>query len=150
MTKQIRTMNKKGAQIGSMFIAAVLVSFMITATLLIVNEYSLFYNGSNSGINIPGSENFNKLNDTSNQFRSITSTNNPDQGSNFESNLFRLSYGVITNIFLPLDIAYDMLLGISQTFKLPHYISYTIILLLVFAIVFSLIALIMRLFRTKA
>lgn len=75
-----------------------------------------------------------------------------DEGvsGDFETNTFRGVYSIITNIFAPFNIAINMLTSVGERFKIPSYVTTGIITMIIFAVVFSIIAIIFRLSRRSA
>ena len=143
-------MNKKGLQIGNAFAAVVVVSFIIIAMGVIIGEWNTFYG---SGLPVSSLDKYNKLTEMegiSASYKGNLTTNSPDLGSNFDSNTLKLAYGIITNIFVPFDVTFALFSSVANEFNIPDYIVITMFTLMIFAFIFSLIALIFRLFRTSA
>lgn len=137
---------KKGLQLKKAFFAVIVLSMVIIAVGVIIGEWNTEYD---AGLEYDlGS--YNKLtsmtNEASNQQGSLSSEN-PGSGSDFESETFRASYGIITKIFTPFEVVFGkegLLAAVTNRFGLPDYVRQGIVALCVFAFIFAIVAIIFR------
>lgn len=139
-------------QLKSAFFAIIALSVIMIASGIIINDWSIAYN---SGIT-SDLDNFNKLNEISKTAGVQQGNINPQSGeasSDFETETFRGAYGIITNIFAPLRIIFGnngMIDSITERFGLPDYIRQAIVTMIIFSLIFTIIAIVFRLGRTEA
>lgn len=139
-------------ELKSALFAIVITSMMIVAIGVIVNGWNTRYS-SGLTYDLGG---YNELDAISGTAQSQQGSINPQSGeasSDFETGMFRGGYGIITNIFAPFRIVFGnngMIDSLTERFGLPDYIRQGIVTLMIFALIFSIIAIIFRLARTSA
>jgi hypothetical protein len=138
--------DKRGAELRYIFYAIVVVSMAVIAIGINMTEWSNKYD---SGVD-PDLSGFDKLEEISGvatgQQRSI-SPDDPDPGIDAEATTFRSVFGILTNIFSPLRtvIGTDGMIEEARVrMGLPDYIIRGSITLMIFAVIFTLIAIIFR------
>ena len=148
----VERMNKKGVEIGNAIYAIVGFSMFIVAIGIIISEYEDQYN---TGITNDLGE-YNKLDELSslaeNQRNSI-SPNTPDPSENAEANTFRGGYGIITGTLSSLNLIFGstgMVQSITTRFGIPAYVTQGFIIFMIIGLVFSVIAIVFRLSRSRA
>ncbi len=145
----VQMMNKKGLEFKATFFAIVAVGIIITAVGIIVSGWNSYYQ---SGLTYDLGE-YNQMSSLQSYTANYTSTitpNTPDQGSDFEATTYRGVYGIIVNIFQPFRIVFGeggMLDSITTRFGIPDFVKQGIIIMMLAAIVFTLVAIIFRQLR---
>jgi len=131
----------------SAFFAILIVGMIITASGIIISEWAGEYN---SGISSDLEASLNKLAETSEEAEEQKGRINPQSGeasSDFEQETFRGGYGILTNIYAPLRVAYGrggMIDSIMERFGIPTYIWQVITAMIIFSITAAIIAIIFR------
>ena len=139
-------------QIKLAFYAIIVFSMVMVATGVIIGEWNDAYD---SGLDNDLGE-FNKLSDVSADAESQKGKINPQSGeasSDFETGMFRGGYGIITNIFEPLRVIFGdggMLDSITERFGIPDYVRQGLTAIMIFGLIFAIIAIIFRLGRSSA
>jgi hypothetical protein len=134
------------------FFAIIVFSMIIIASGVVVNQWSDDYDsGLTSDL-----EGFDKLSDVSEDAKSQQGKINPQSGeasSDFETGMFRGGYGIITSIFEPLRAVFGdkgMVDAVTERFGLPDYVRQGLVAMMIFALIFAIIAIIFRLGRSAA
>ncbi len=132
--------------------AIIAVSMMVIAVGVIVDSWGDYYgSGVTSDL-----EELNVLDEISSTAESQKGTISPQSGeasSDFETGMFRGGYGIITSIFSPLRVVFGedgMIDQVVERFGLPDYVYNGWVAFFIFAIIFTIIAIIFRLGRTAA
>ena len=146
-------MNKKGLQLKNAFFAVIAVSMFIIAVGVVVGEWGK-QDIYNSEITYDLSEDYNKLDtmaDEANVQKGKVTPQDPDPGTgDFEGKMFSGGYGILGRMFTPFNAVRNMFNSVEQKFDLPDYVGEGVMALMVFALIFSIIAIIFRLGRTSA
>ncbi len=138
-------------EISKAFYSIIVFSMIMAAAGLIITEWSIDYN---SGVTSDLGE-LNKISLASTEAKSIQGKISPQTGeasSDFETDTFRAGYGILTSIFSPFRIVFGedgMIDSVVERFGLPDYLWNGIIAMILFAIIFTIIAIIFRLGRTN-
>ena len=141
--------DKKGMQFKSILFAIVAMSMVIFAVGTWVDEWNRDYD-SNITWNLGD---YNKLDDMSDYASSskgtmaVKSSFDSGAGADFEGTSLRGAFGVINNIFTPFNIVLGeggLIDSIEDQFGIPNYITIGVVTLILFAIIFSIIALFFR------
>jgi len=149
----IHLLGKEGRiELKSAFFAIIAVSMIIIAVGVIIESWNTDYgSGLTSDL---GS--FNTLTNVSDTASSQQGNINPQSGeasSDFETETFRGAYGIITNIFAPFRIVFGdggMIDSVTERLGLPDYVRQGIVTMMVFALVFTIVAIVFRLGRSSA
>ena len=134
------------------FFAMIIVSMMVVALGVIINDWGIEY-GSGITSETLGLSSYDKIGEISSytsKYQYQNGSINPQSGeasSTAEDITYRGAYGIITGIFKPLRIAYAMLDSIFELFSLPDYIKYAIITMMISAAIFTIVAIIFRQLR---
>ena len=142
--------NKKGLQFKSGLFALVVMSMSIIAIGIWVNDWNTAYD---SGLTYDLGD-YNRLDDIS-QYASSSKGNLSAKSSfdttanigDFEGTSLRGAFGIINNIFSAFNVVLGeggMIDSIEERWGIPNYITLAIVTLLVFEILFSIIALFFR------
>lgn len=147
----VQKLNSKGVVIGDAVISVVIVSIIIIAVGVMLTDYEDAYNVG--VVNDLGE--YDQLDNASSMAQSqktSISPNDPDPSEDSEANTFRGGYGIITGVLTSLSLVFGsqgMLQSISDRFNLPDYIVQGLITIMIISLVFSIIAVIFRLSRSK-
>lgn len=145
-------MNKKGMQLQSAMFAVIAMSALIIAMGVIITSWSDAYQ---SGTTYDLNE-YDNLDDVQVIIKGQQGALEPQDSSfssEFENNIFKAGYGIITNIFEPFELVfgkYGMINSIANRYGLPPYIGQTLLGFMVVAVVMSIIAIVFRLPRRSA
>ena len=150
---KIKKMNKRGVELKSAFFAMVAISMFIIASSVIIQEWDendagvIYDSGLGSQIDLQ--EDYDSLEEFSNEAegqRTAVSPQDPDPTTaDIEGRLLRSVFGIITNIFKPLNIAFSMITSISQRFGVPNYVIIGITSIMFFGLIWTIVAIIFRL-----
>ena len=148
--KTIKLWNKKGLQFRNAFFAVLILGIVVTAVGIIISNWNSHYN---SGItyNLGQFDQSDSVSSTVEGYESTISPKTPDVGNDYQSNTLQATYGVITNLISPFAIVFGqngMLDSAAQIVGIPDYIIKPIITMMILAIVFAIIAIVFRTFRT--
>jgi len=130
----------------SALFAILIVGLIITASGIILTSWAVEYE---SGIE-SDLQDLVRTSEVSGEAESQKGRINPQSGeasSDFETETFRGGYGILTNIYASLRLVYGedgMIDSVVERFGLPNYIRQTIIIMILTAITFTLIAIIFR------
>ena len=139
--------NKRGLNFKDSFFAIIVVGMVIAAMGVIIGEWDTQYN---SGVVYDLGDDFNKLTEVSGTAQieqGRLSPNDADPGSDFESNTFRSAYGIISNIFAPFRVVFGeggMIDAVTDRLGLPDYIRVGLVTLMVFGMIWAIVAIIFR------
>ena len=150
---KIKKMNKKGVELKSAFFAMVAISMFIIASSVIIQEWDendagvIYDSGLGSQIDLQ--EDYDSLEEFSNEAegqRTAVSPQDPDPTTaDIEGRLLRSVFGIITNIFKPLNIAFSMISSISERFGIPNYVIIGLTSIMFFGLIWTIVAIIFRL-----
>lgn len=128
------------------FYAIVIVSLIVTGSGYLISEWADAYNsGLSSDLGY-----LNKLYSASEEAEEQKGSINPQSGeasSDFEQETFRGGYGILTSMYAPLRMVYGdggMIDSIAERFGVPTFIWQTVVIMIVFAITATIIAVIFR------
>jgi len=136
----------------SAFFAIIITSMIVIAVGVIIGGWAIEYD---SGLSSDLGD-YNKLTNASNDAQSQQGRISPQSGeasSDFETETFRGGYGIITNIFQPFRVVFGdngMIDSVTERLGLPDYVRQGIVAMMVFAITFSIVAIVFRLSRSSA
>jgi len=134
-------------------IFAIIITGLIIATAtIILGGWASQYN---SGITSDLDEynQIGELSDTATEHQGKINPQSGEASSDFETDTFRGVYGIITNIFAPFRIVFGsggMIDSLAERFGIPEIYIQVIITMMVFAIIFGIVAIIFRLSRSSA
>jgi len=137
----------------SMFFMIIVFGMIIVAVGVIINERGLEYG---STVTSDLGEDFYKLSEVSTTAEEQSGNINPTSGeasSDYEAETFRGGYGIITSIFSPLRVVFGeggMIDAITDRYGIPDYIRQGLVAMVIFAIIFAIVAIIFRLGRDSA
>lgn len=133
-----------------MFFAIVVASAVIIATGVIIGGWDSVYQ---SGINYD-LEQYEQLDEFKTeagiQEDKVTPKDDDTGTGDFEGKVVGGGFGIIGRIFAPYNTIRNMLVNVGNDLGLPYYVTDTIFTLMVFAIIFSVVAIIFRLSRSSA
>ena len=138
--------DRRGLQFKSSFFALIVVSMVIISTGVIISSWNIIYN---SGLTYDLGE-YDKLNSVTSQVSDQESRLNPESpetGTDFESSTFRAAFGIVKNILTPFRVVFGdggMLDSVTSRFGLPDYIRQGIVLMIIVAFIFAIVAIIFR------
>ncbi len=143
-------MNKKGLVFKNAFFAIIIVSASIIATGVWIGDWNTNYN---SGLTYD-LQDYNKLDSMSQTAQaqkgnmSVKSSFDAGQGAtNFEGTSLRGVFGILNNIFNPFRVVFGdggMIDSVTERWGLPDYIGEIILTLMIFSIIYALIAIFFR------
>lgn len=142
--------NKKGLQFRNAFFAILVLGMVVTAIGIVIANWNTYY-GSGITYNLGQFDQSASVSSTVEGYQEVLSPKTPDIGNNFESNTAQAVYGVISNLMSPFTIVFGqngMIDSASQIIGIPDYITRTIITMMILAIVFAIVAIVFRTFRT--
>lgn len=144
--------NKKAMEFKSAFFSVVALSVIIIAVGVWVNDWNTTYD---SGLtNDLGEYDFlDEISAEASRQQGNISVTSSTQGEEFEGTTIRAVYGVLNNIFQPFRIIFGndgMIDSVTDRFGIPDYIRQAIVTFMIFAIFFSLVAILFRLARRSA
>jgi len=142
--------NKKGLVFKNAFVAIIIVSLVVIAVGIWVNDWNTQYS---SGLTYD-LQDFDELDSMSSQATSqkgnLSVKSSFDAGTgatNFEGTSLRGVFSVLNNIFTPFKVVFGsggMLDAISERWGLPDYIRQGIIAIILFTIIYALVAILFR------
>ena len=142
--------NRKGLQFRNAFFALLVIGMVVTAFGVIINEWNTYYQAGLT-YNLGSLDRSSEVSTTVEGYQTKVSPTSPEIGSDYQSNTLVASYGVITNLMTPFSVVFGdngMLDAIASLVGLPDYIVKTIVTMMILAVVFALVAIIFRLWRT--
>lgn len=146
----IQNMNKKGLQLKNTFFAIIVVSMVIIAVGVVVGDWASVYH-SGLSYDLGEYEDLNGVSAEANSQQSRITPDDPDPGagSDFEGKMLRGGYGVIGRIFSPFTSVWNMFESVEKRFGLPSYVAEGVIALMTFALITTIIALLLRQLRSN-
>ncbi len=144
--------DKKGLMLKNLFFAIVFISMSILAIQAWTSDWSTKYN---SGINseLEKYEKMDYMTDQANRMSGNMSGQDPGTSGDFEGTILRSVFGIINNIFKPIEIVFGKngwINSVATELGLPSYVSQGIITLIIFSLIFSIIAILFKLTRSSA
>jgi len=144
----MKKINKKGQlRISALIYGVILSSMVVIAIGYWINDWNIAYN---SGLTYDlGS--YNKLSEMSGESSSAQgniSVRSSTQGESFEGTSIRGVFGFLNRIFTPLRVVFGeggMLDSVEKRFTLDTYVMWGMVTIIIFAILFALIAIFFRL-----
>lgn len=144
--------DKRGLEFKLAFFALIAVSLIVVSVGIIINDWNSTYD---SGL-VSDLGEFDKINsiqnEASGQQGKIT-VKSSTQDENFEGTSIRGVFGVLNNIYKSFRIVFGdngMLDSLTERFGIPDYIRQALVLMMITAITFTLIAIFFRLPRRSA
>jgi hypothetical protein len=131
----------------SAFFSILIVGMVITASGIILSEWASVYD---SGISSDLEGDLVKTSSLANISETQKGRINPQSGeasSDYEAETFRGGYGILTNIYSSIRLVYGddgMIDSVAERFGIPTYVWQTIVIMIIFSITFTLIAIIFR------
>lgn len=151
MEKTIKKyMNRKGLQFRNAFFAVLIIGMAVTAFGIIINEWNIYY-GSGLTYNLGGLDRSGEISTTIEGYQTKVAPSSPDIGNDYQSNILQSVYGVITNLMAPFSVVFGdngMLDAIASMVGLPDYVTKTIVTMMILSVVFAVVAIIFRLWKT--
>lgn len=136
--------DKRGLELKLGLYALVVVSMAVIATGVWIDDWNDKYN---SGLTYDLDSDYNKLDTLSDevesQRESISVKSSAQSESDFEGTTLRAAFGILNNIFTPFDALFGnggMLDSVTERFGLPDYVRQGFITIILFSLVFALIA----------
>ncbi len=143
-------MNKKGFVFRDGFIAIIVVSVVIIAAGVWVNDWNSQYS-SGLTYDLQSFDNLDSMSDeATSQEGNLSVKSSFDAGTgatNFEGTSLRGVFSVLNNIFTPFRVVFGsggMLDSVSERWGLPDYIRQAVIAIMLFFLIFALIAILFR------
>lgn len=132
------------------FFMIVAVGLIATAAGIIINDWGIEY-GSGITSDLGSYEKVGELADyVENYQNGSISPQSGEASTDPETLTYRGVWGIITGIFKPFRLIYDMMDAAFETFSIPDYIKYGITTMIIAAIVFTIIAIVFRMTRQSA
>ena len=144
--------NKKAFQIKSAFFAIIVLGLVITAVGVIVNGWNTTYNAGLS-YDLQGFNQVDSVSSTAQSQQEGVNIKSANSGIDFAGTSIRGVFGILNNIYAPFRIVFGddgMLDSITERFGLPDYIRQGIVVMMIMAITFTLVAIFFRLSRDSA
>jgi len=144
--------DKRGLEFKSAYFAVVVVSMLVIAVGVMISEWNEDYS---SGITYDLGE-YNRLNDTTStasEYEGNISVRSSTEGENFEGTALRAVFGFLNNIFKPFRIVFGqdgMIASITERVGAPSWLRQGIINLMIFSVLFTLVAIFFKLPRSSA
>ena len=144
--------DKRGIEFKSLFFAITIASMIIIAVGVIVGEWNTKYN---SGIanNLGEYDKLDEVSSIASKNKGDISVKSSSEGEDFEGISIRGAFGVLNNIWTSFNLVFGsggMVDSVTDRFGLPNYIAQGFITLVIFAVVFTLIAIFFRMVREVA
>ena len=145
-----KSWNRKGLQFRNSFFAIIIIGMVVVAFGTIIGEWNTYYNAGltyDLGSFDRGSE----VSKTVAGYEAAVTPKSPETGLDFQSNTLQAVYGVITNLISPFRIVFGqggMLDSIATLVHIPSEYIRPIVTMMILAIVFAVLAIIFRSFRT--
>lgn len=148
--------NKKGLEFKSLFFSIVALSVVIIAVGVWVDDWNTIYD---SGLSAGDVDTFgeydylDKMSGEASRTEGNISVKSSTQGEDFEGTTLRAVYGFLNNVFKPIRVIFGnngMIDSVTDRFGIPDYWRQAGVTFIVFAIFFSLIAVLFRLTRSSA
>lgn len=139
-----RMMNKKGMEFKSVFFSLVIISVVIISVGMFVGGWNSKYNAGLT-YDLEEYNNLEKSSSVAQSQQGRISPRSPDPGTDFESTTFRGVFGVINNIFDSLRTFSTMISSTAYRFGVPDFIPQAVITMLLFAVIFTIVAIVFRL-----
>lgn len=150
MEERRKHWNRKGLQFRNAFFAVLIIGMVVTAFGIIINEWNTYYQ-SGLSYNLGGLDRSSEISTTIEGYQTKVSPSSPDIGNDYQSNTLQAVYGVITNLMTPFSVVFGdngMIDAIASMVGLPDYVTKTIVTMMVLAVVFAVIAIVFRLWKT--
>lgn len=145
-------MNKKGLEFKLAFFALIVASMLFIAIGTWINDWNEDY-----GTNLLNDlDEYNKLSDVSGEVEGQQDkivVKSVGEDTDFESTSIRGVFGVLNNIYAPFRVLFGdngMLDSITERIGLPDYVRQGLVLMMIVAITFALVAIFFRLPRRSA
>lgn len=148
--KSIKKWNKKGLQFRNAFFALLIIGLVATSIGIIISNWNTYY-GSGITYSLGSFDQNDAIYSTVEGYQGVLAPKTPDVGNNFESNTLQSVYGVISNLMSPFTIVFGnngMIDSASEILPIPDYIKNTIKVMMILSIVFAIVAIIFRTFKT--
>ena len=145
-----KRMNKRGLQFRNAFFAVIVLGIVVTAVGILIGNWNAHYE-SGISYNLGQFNQGDSVSSTVEGYESTINPKTPDVGSDYQSNTLQSTYGIITNLISPFAIVFGqngMLDAAAQIVGIPDYIIKPIVTMMILAIVFAVIAIVFRTFRT--
>ena len=144
-------MNKKGLQFRNAFFAIIILGVVVTSIGIIIANWNSYYN---SGINwdLGSFDQSSAVYSQTGTYINSTTSKDPTVGEDYQSNIYKAAYGIITNLVSPFAMVFGqngMLYSISTMFGVPSYIIAAIISMMIIALVFAFISIIFKQFNNN-
>lgn len=134
-------------EFNKVFISLTIVSMVIIGIGLTLGEWNTIYN---SGITYDLTE-YNKLDnltvEASTQKDKVVPQDDSIGTGDYEGKILSGAYGLLGRIFSPFTLAFNMLESLENRFSLPSFIAEGLISILIFSMIYALIAIIFKLGR---
>lgn len=149
----INKQNKKGLVFKNAFFAVIILSLIIIATGVWINDWNTNYK---SGLNYDLGTDYNKLNEISNEAggqQGNISASSSFSNTDFEGTSIKSAFGILNNIYAPFRIVFGnggMIDATTERFGIPDYIRQGIITMMIMAITFALISILFRRVQTTS
>lgn len=151
LTKQQNLMkNKQGLQFRNAFFALIVIGMVVTAFGVIISEWNTKYEAGLT-YNLGNFDQSSQISSTVEGYEGTIAPKTPDVGNDFQSNTLQAGYGIITNLLSPFRVVFGqngMLDAIAQLAGIPDYVIRPIVTMMILAIIFAIVAIIFRQFRT--
>jgi len=142
-------MNKKGAELKSIFFSVVILGLVITAFVSILANMGSEY-GTSLDIDLSDYQKNSEVQVVAESQQGQLTPQDSTFSEAFENNVFKAGYGIVASTFSSFAIAFDMIEATSDRFGIPSYIGLAITLLITFTLIYTIISIVFRLGRTSA
>ena len=142
-------MNKKALQFRNAFFSIIVLGVIVVAMGTVISGWSSYYN---SGIswNLGGFDSSQSVYNTAGTYINSSNPSSPEVGSDYQSNIYKQSFGIITNLISPFSMVFGqngMIYSIGNIFGIPSYILIAITTMAILALVFAFLSIIFKQFR---
>jgi hypothetical protein len=148
--KMIKRMNKKGLQFRNAFFSIIIIGMVVYAITAILGGWNEHYD---AGLSVDLSS-FNKGSEVSatvEGYEGKVSPEDPNTNTDFQSNTLQAVYGIITNLVAPFRVVFGqdgMLDSIASMANIPDAYITPIMTMMILSIVFAIVAIIFKTWRT--